>query len=94
MSNRSRVRQYPDGTCIRDYIHIIDLAQAHINALEPGRRGFYNLGNGDGYSVRQVIETCEKVTGKSIAAANAASTTAVGQRYSRPSLSQPMTPPL
>lgn len=58
----------PDGTCIRDYIHIIDLAQAHMNALEPGRRGFYNLGNGGGYSVREVIETCEKVTGKSIAA--------------------------
>jgi UDP-glucose 4-epimerase len=56
----------PDGTCIRDYIHIIDLAQAHIQALEPGKQGFYNLGNGDGYSVRQVIETCEKVTGKKI----------------------------
>jgi UDP-glucose 4-epimerase len=58
----------PDGTCIRDYIHIIDLAQAHINALEPGKQGFYNLGNGGGYSVREVIETCEQVTGKSIAA--------------------------
>src|SRR5688572_21541788 len=45
----------PDGTCIRDYIHIIDLAQAHILALAPGRQGFFNLGNGDGYSVRQVI---------------------------------------
>ena len=56
----------PDGTCIRDYIHIIDLAQAHIQALEPGKQGFYNLGNGDGYSVRQVIETCEKVTGTKI----------------------------
>jgi UDP-glucose 4-epimerase len=56
----------PDGTCIRDYIHIIDLAQAHIHALEPGKQGFYNLGNGDGYSVRQVIETCEKVTGTKI----------------------------
>lgn len=56
---------YPtdDGTCIRDYIHIIDLAQAHILALQPGKQGFYNLGNGDGYSVRQVIQTCEKVTG-------------------------------
>ena len=51
----------PDGTCIRDYIHIIDLAQAHILALQPGKRGFYNLGNGDGYSVRQVIQMCEKV---------------------------------
>jgi UDP-glucose 4-epimerase len=58
----------PDGTCIRDYIHIVDLAQAHILALEPGKQGFYNLGNGDGYSVRQVLETCEKVTGKSIPA--------------------------
>jgi UDP-glucose 4-epimerase len=56
----------PDGTCIRDYIHILDLAQAHITGLENGRKGFYNLGNGDGYSVRQVIETCEKVTGKRI----------------------------
>jgi UDP-glucose 4-epimerase len=56
----------PDGTCIRDYIHIIDLAQAHIAALEAGKQGFFNLGNGDGYSVRQVIETCEKVTGTKI----------------------------
>ncbi len=56
----------PDGTCIRDYIHIIDLAQAHIAALESGKQGFFNLGNGDGYSVRQVIETCEKVTGTRI----------------------------
>jgi UDP-glucose 4-epimerase len=58
----------PDGTCIRDYIHIIDLAQAHILALQPGKQGFFNLGNGDGYSVRQVIETCEKVSGKRIPA--------------------------
>lgn len=57
----------PDGTCIRDYIHIIDLATAHILALEPGKQGFFNLGNGDGYSVRQVIEACEKVTGMKIA---------------------------
>ena len=56
----------PDGTCIRDYIHIVDLAQAHISGLAPGKSGFYNLGNGDGYSVRQVIETCEKITGKKI----------------------------
>jgi UDP-glucose 4-epimerase len=56
----------PDGTCIRDYIHIIDLAQAHILALEPGRQGFYNLGNGDGYSVRQVITMCERISGKKI----------------------------
>jgi UDP-glucose 4-epimerase len=58
----------PDGTCIRDYIHIIDLAQAHILALAPGKRGFYNLGNGDGYSVRQVIRTCEQVTATKIPA--------------------------
>jgi len=58
----------PDGTCIRDYIHIVDLAQAHILALKPGRQGFYNLGNGDGYSVRQVIQACEQVTGSKIPA--------------------------
>jgi UDP-glucose 4-epimerase len=58
----------PDGTCIRDYIHVIDLAQAHILALQPSKCGFYNLGNGDGYSVRQVISMCEKVTGKKIPA--------------------------
>jgi len=58
----------PDGTCIRDYIHIVDLATAHILALEPGANGFFNLGNGDGYSVRQVIQTCEKISGKKIAA--------------------------
>jgi UDP-glucose 4-epimerase len=58
----------PDGTCIRDYIHIVDLAQAHMLALEPGKHGFYNLGNGDGYSVRQVIEMCEKVSNSKIPA--------------------------
>jgi UDP-glucose 4-epimerase len=58
----------PDGTCIRDYIHISDLAQAHMLALAPGKQGFFNLGNGDGYSVRQVIETCEKITGHRIPA--------------------------
>jgi len=56
----------PDGTCIRDYIHVVDLAQAHILALKPGKQGFYNLGNGGGYSVRQVINVCEKVVGKPI----------------------------
>ncbi len=56
----------PDGTCIRDYIHIKDLAQAHILGLAPGKSGFYNLGNGDGYSVREVIAACEKITGKKI----------------------------
>jgi len=59
----------PDGTCIRDYIHVADLAQAHILGLAPGRSGFYNLGNGDGCSVREVISTCESVTGKVIPAA-------------------------
>ncbi|MGO9481034.1 MAG: UDP-glucose 4-epimerase GalE [Candidatus Kryptoniota bacterium] len=58
----------PDGTCVRDYIHIIDLAHAHILGLDPDKIGFYNLGNGDGYSVRQVIQTCEKIVGKKISA--------------------------
>ena len=58
----------PDGTCIRDYIHIKDLAQAHMLGLAPGKTGFYNLGNGDGYSVREVILMCEKITGKKIPA--------------------------
>jgi UDP-glucose 4-epimerase len=58
----------PDGTCIRDYIHNVDLAQAHILGLAQGKTGFYNLGNGDGYSVRQVISTCEKITGTKIPA--------------------------
>lgn len=56
----------PDGTCIRDYIHILDLAQAHILALQPGKLGFFNLGNGAGYSVREVIDTCARVSGKAI----------------------------
>jgi UDP-glucose 4-epimerase len=60
----------PDSTCIRDYIHVTDLAHAHILALqklEKGRNsGVYNLGNGNGYSVREVIETSRKVTGKKI----------------------------
>ena len=57
----------PDGTCIRDYIHIRDLAQAHILGLVRGKTGFYNLGNGDGYSVKQVVSVCEKITGSKIA---------------------------
>ncbi len=56
----------PDGTCIRDYIHIIDLAQAHILALESPVSAFYNLGTGGGTSVREVIEACRKVTGHAI----------------------------
>jgi len=61
----------PDGTCIRDYIHVTDLANAHILALQKldqGKiSGTYNLGNGNGYSVRQVIETVRKVTGRNVA---------------------------
>lgn len=56
----------PDGTCIRDYIHISDLADAHIRALAPGVSGFYNLGNGAGYSVREVVRMCEEVSGVNI----------------------------
>jgi UDP-glucose 4-epimerase len=56
----------PDGTCIRDYIHIADIAASHIRALEAGKTGFFNLGNGEGFSVREVINTCEKITGKTI----------------------------
>ena len=64
---------YPtsDGTCIRDYIHIVDLADAHIRGLgnlEIGKSGIYNLGTGKGASVKEVIETCRKVTGKTIKA--------------------------
>jgi UDP-glucose 4-epimerase len=57
-----------DGTCIRDYIHVIDLAQAHIlalDALDQGSRT-YNLGNGQGFSVNEVIETARKITGRQI----------------------------
>ena len=57
-----------DGTCVRDYIHIKDLAQAHILALKPGISGAYNLGNGDGYTVKEVIEVCRNVTGHPIPA--------------------------
>jgi UDP-glucose 4-epimerase len=57
-----------DGTCVRDYIHIKDLAKAHILALKPGISGGYNLGNGDGYTVKEVIDVCRKVTGHPIPA--------------------------
>lgn len=57
----------PDGTCIRDYIHVLDLADAHIRALKylknKNTSEVFNLGNGQGFSVREVIETAEKVTG-------------------------------
>jgi UDP-glucose 4-epimerase len=58
----------PDGTCIRDYIHILDLARAHILALGASASAFYNLGTGGGSSVREVIESCRKITGKEIPA--------------------------
>lgn len=60
----------PDGTCVRDYIHVSDLAQAHLLGLRylanGGKSDVFNLGNGNGFSVREVIETAEKVTGKAI----------------------------
>src|SRR6266536_3799498 len=56
----------PDGTCIRDYIHIIDLAHAHILALDAPTSAFYNLGTGGGSSVREVIKSCRKITGQPI----------------------------
>ncbi len=58
----------PDGTCIRDYIHILDLAQAHILALGVEKSAFYNLGTGGGNSVREVIECCRQITGHPIPA--------------------------
>ena len=60
----------PDGTCLRDYIHVIDLAEAHILALNYLRNGgesnIFNLGNGQGFSVKEMIVTAEKVTGQKI----------------------------
>ncbi|MER5752261.1 UDP-glucose 4-epimerase GalE [Streptomyces sp. NPDC002088] len=59
----------PDGTCIRDYIHVADLAEAHLLAVEAARPGEHlicNLGNGNGFSVREVIETVRQVTGHPI----------------------------
>lgn len=60
----------PDGTCIRDYIHVLDLAQAHGLALDRIRNGgasaVFNLGSGTGHSVREVIDVCRKVTGRTI----------------------------
>lgn len=59
----------PDGTCVRDYIHVSDLVEAHavaLEALEPGDRRFYNLGTGEGVSVRQIIESARRVTGSPI----------------------------
>jgi UDP-glucose 4-epimerase len=59
----------PDGTCIRDYIHVVDLAEAHVlalHALEKESKLIYNLGNGRGFSVREVIEAAREVTGHAI----------------------------
>jgi UDP-glucose 4-epimerase len=56
----------PDGTCIRDYIHIIDLSHAHLLALESRKSEFYNIGTGGGSSVREVIDTCRAITGHKI----------------------------
>jgi UDP-glucose 4-epimerase len=64
----------PDGTCVRDYIHVSDLADAHLlalNALEHSGRLIYNLGNGNGFSVREVIEMARKVTGRAIRSVDA-----------------------
>lgn len=65
----------PDGTCVRDYIHVSDLASAHILAAEALAEGagsrIYNLGNGQGYTVRQVIETARRITGREIPAVDA-----------------------
>ncbi|GHS93089.1 UDP-glucose 4-epimerase GalE [Synergistales bacterium] len=61
----------PDGTCVRDYVHVLDLAYAHIKALryleDGGKSQKINLGNGKGFSVREVIETAREVTGRDIA---------------------------
>ncbi|MDO3649023.1 UDP-glucose 4-epimerase GalE [Nocardia mangyaensis] len=64
----------PDGTCVRDYIHLRDLAQAHLLALasaQPGAHRIFNLGSGTGFSVREVISACERVTGLPIEAIEA-----------------------
>ena len=61
----------PDGTCIRDYIHVQDLADAHLLALDWLMQGkgsaAFNLGNGSGFSIREVIDTVEEVTGQRVA---------------------------
>ncbi len=59
----------PDGTCVRDYVHVVDLAQAHALALEsmkPGQLEIFNVGSESGFSVRQVISACEKITGRKL----------------------------
>jgi UDP-arabinose 4-epimerase len=76
LGKRNRLEIYgtdydtPDGSCIRDYIHVSDLAEAHLLALEhligDGQSDVFNLGNGNGFSVRDVIETAIKITGKDV----------------------------
>ena len=64
----------PDGTCVRDYVHVDDLAAAHLLALEharPGEHAIYNLGSGSGFSVREVLEAARAVTGHAIPAVSA-----------------------
>src|SRR5207247_10912119 len=60
----------PDGTCLRDYIHVADLADAHVKALEAivetGKSSAYNLGTGHPHSVRDVIESVERITGRKV----------------------------
>jgi len=74
LGKRKQVKIYgddyktPDGTCLRDYIHIVDLARAHILALKGNNSGPFNLGTGNGYSVMEVIETAREVTGHPIPA--------------------------
>ncbi len=77
LGRRDKIRIYgddyptPDGTCIRDYIHVEDLAEAHLLAFESlgqGGQSIYNLGNGSGFSVRAVIESARRVTGHPIPA--------------------------
>jgi UDP-glucose 4-epimerase len=77
LGRRSSIRIYgddyatPDGTCVRDYIHVSDLADAHLlalAALESKNRLIFNLGNGQGFSVREVIESARRVTGHPIPA--------------------------
>ncbi|HEY1569827.1 MAG TPA: UDP-glucose 4-epimerase GalE [Pseudonocardiaceae bacterium] len=77
LGQRDKVQIYgddyptPDGSCVRDYIHVTDLADAHLLALqhaEPGAHRIYNLGSGTGFSVQQVIQTCRAATGHDIPA--------------------------
>jgi len=58
----------PDGTCLRDYIHIVDLARAHMLALTSGKTGAFNLGTGTGRSVKEIVESARRVTGRKIPA--------------------------